>query len=625
MRLTVTERGSRRLIVALATTIMSTLACASRHTAMPAQGAAASAGIASDDAAAPTVTGDQAHADAAIAGMGVSGALGLGGVSEPVAGQVATGSDAGVHPVVPAGQVSLVAASSGTLEVFVDGFSAGKTTLPGEVLTTMIALPLGVTHSLAVHANDQATKTPYVRLQVSGAFGKTGSSTRWKATAATGEESINSTNSWTTPQLDDSAWPRATAVDSTIHDAAFSGGPARAIWSSSNADASVLLRTRLYVPESLLTRGPTGFGNAASGGDGGEVVKVSTRETLVSALAGDSPRILELTGVIDFTGSEGKTTSAGCFQKQCPAPLESELITNQLGACDSAGVPTFPVTLDKAGTKPITVGSNKTILGVGADAVIKGKGLSLSGGVSNIIIRNLAITDINPQVVWGGDALTIDDASRIWIDHVRVSRIGRQMLVTGFGAAREVTVSFSEFDGQTPYAAYCDGAHYWVWLILGANDSLSFVSNWIHHTSGRAPHAGGMKDASNVTHLLNNYYEDVLGHAVNPLTPLAKILLEGNNFERVRQPIQLDTRTPPGPGLAFAPMPSASAMVDTACKAALGRVCEGNLAAPQSGPFPLDQGVLDAFGATPADPSVVPYPANAVPDVVPHFAGPGHI
>jgi hypothetical protein len=30
-------------------------------------------------------------------------------------------------------------------------------------------------------------------------------------------------------------------------------------------------------------------------------------------------------------------------------------------------------------------------------------------GASNIIIQNIKITDLNPQYVWGGDAITLDD------------------------------------------------------------------------------------------------------------------------------------------------------------------------------------------------------------------------
>lgn len=42
-------------------------------------------------------------------------------------------------------------------------------------------------------------------------------------------------------------------------------------------------------------------------------------------------------------------------------------------------------------------------------------------GVSNIIISNIAITNLNPKYVWGGDAISVSGSDQIWIDHVTVS------------------------------------------------------------------------------------------------------------------------------------------------------------------------------------------------------------
>lgn len=42
---------------------------------------------------------------------------------------------------------------------------------------------------------------------------------------------------------------------------------------------------------------------------------------------------------------------------------------------------------DNAGVEGITVASDKTILGEGSSGIIKGKGLRLANGVSNVIIQ----------------------------------------------------------------------------------------------------------------------------------------------------------------------------------------------------------------------------------------------
>ena len=46
--------------------------------------------------------------------------------------------------------------------------------------------------------------------------------------------------------------------------------------------------------------------------------------------------------------------------------------------------------------------------------------LFISGQFFNTHDRNVAITDINPKYVWGGDAITLDGCDMIWIDHVTV-------------------------------------------------------------------------------------------------------------------------------------------------------------------------------------------------------------
>jgi pectin lyase len=73
----------------------------------------------------------------------------------------------------------------------------------------------------------------------------------------------------------------------------------------------------------------------------------------------------------------------------------------------------------------IYVHSNKTIIGVGSNGVLLGKGLRMVG-VSNIIAQNIMI-NLNPKLVWGGDAFTLSGTSRIWIDHVTVSPSPRSL------------------------------------------------------------------------------------------------------------------------------------------------------------------------------------------------------
>ncbi|KAG9999231.1 polysaccharide lyase family 1 protein, partial [Aureobasidium melanogenum] len=159
----------------------------------------------------------------------------------------------------------------------------------------------------------------------------------------------------------------------------------------------------------------------------------------------------------------------------------------------------------------ITVNSNKSLVGQGNKGVIKGKGLRMANGVKNIIIQNIAITDINPHYVWGGDAITLAGTDMIWIDHVTTQRIARQHIVLGESASGRVTISNCDIDGSSSWSATCDGRHYWALYFTGSNDMITFKGNYIHHTSGRSPKIQG----NTILHAVNNYWYDIdsKGHA----------------------------------------------------------------------------------------------------------------
>jgi pectin lyase len=58
------------------------------------------------------------------------------------------------------------------------------------------------------------------------------------------------------------------------------------------------------------------------------------------------------------------------------------------------------------GLNAIKIGSHKTIRGVGSKGIIRGRGLAMFK-VQNIILQNLWITDLNPELVFGGDGIDL--------------------------------------------------------------------------------------------------------------------------------------------------------------------------------------------------------------------------
>ena len=88
------------------------------------------------------------------------------------------------------------------------------------------------------------------------------------------------------------------------------------------------------------------------------------------------------------------------------------------------------------GSGKLGITSNKTLLGVGSSARIEKAELSMSG-VSNIIIRNLTITDAR-------DGIALRRTHHVWVDHCDLAACGDGLLdITN--ESDFVTVSWSRF------------------------------------------------------------------------------------------------------------------------------------------------------------------------------------
>ncbi|KAJ2905689.1 hypothetical protein MKZ38_004764 [Zalerion maritima] len=312
-----------------------------------------------------------------------------------------------------------------------------------------------------------------------------------------------------------------------------------------------------------VTGAAEGFATGVTGGGSAAEVYPSTINELVSYLGDDEARVIVLSQEFNFLDSEGTTTETGC----APWGTDSacQLAINQNGWCDNyqADADQVSVTYDNAGTLGITVASDKTLVGEGSAGVIRGKGLRIVSGASNIIIQNIHITELNPEYVWGGDAITLNDCDMVWVDHVKTSLIGRQHIVLGEDASNRVTISNCEFDGVTDWSATCDGQHYWGLYFTGSNDMITLQQNYIHHMSGRSPKVGG----NTLLHAVNNYWYSSTGHAFE-VGDGAMVVAEGNVFQNINTPVEDDIE-----GLLFT-SPSSSA--NTACYDYLGHNCELN-------------------------------------------------
>ncbi|ROV89782.1 hypothetical protein VSDG_08626 [Cytospora chrysosperma] len=327
--------------------------------------------------------------------------------------------------------------------------------------------------------------------------------------------------------------------------------------------AAIFLAALRAVSAAVVTGAAEGFAKGVTGGGSATTVYPTTTDELVSYLGDSTARVIVLDGTYDFRGTEGTTTSTGCAPWGTASACQ--LAINQNNWCTNyePDAPSVKVSYDNAGVLGITVASNKSIVGKNG-AKIVGKGLRMVS-VSNIILQNVEITNINPQYVWGGDAITLDDTDLIWIDHVTTSSIGRQHIVLGTEASGRVTISNCYFDGYSTWSATCDNHHYWGMYFDGSNDMVTFKNNYIYHMSGRSPKVQG----NTLLHAVNNYWYDYTstGHAFE-VGSGAYVLAEGNVFQNV--PIEVESSSFAG---SMFSVPSSV----TACTTNLGRACQVNI------------------------------------------------
>ncbi|MEQ4305600.1 RICIN domain-containing protein [Plantactinospora sp. B6F1] len=229
-----------------------------------------------------------------------------------------------------------------------------------------------------------------------------------------------------------------------------------------------------------------GFAQGTTGGAGGQTVTVNTQAQLNQYVTASAPYVIRVAGTI---------------------------------------------TISPRGTE-LRVASNKTIIGVGTSGHIVGGGFFLGAGVSNVIIRNLTIRDtLMPDDDPGDDAydydaIQMDTANRIWIDHNRLSRMN-DGLIDSRKDTTNLTVSWNHLvDNNKTFG-------------IGWTDNvtarITIHHNWFQNTRTRNPSADNIA----YCHLYNNYVQNTssYGHYIRGLT---KGVVENSYFENSRNPYYVE-------------------------------------------------------------------------------------
>lgn len=224
---------------------------------------------------------------------------------------------------------------------------------------------------------------------------------------------------------------------------------------------------------SVATGGPVGFAAVdpgTTGGGAGQVVTVTGIDELTRYLTRQEPLIIQVSGTVTMRGMQH-------------------------------------------------VASNKTIVGLGADAKLVKGGLNLSR-VANVIVRNLTFED-SPD-----DAINLQDGTHhVWIDH-NVFGKAHDGQVDVKRESSYVTVSWNIFreHNKTSLVGH-DDKH----IADKGKLKVTYHHNWFRGES-RNPRV-----RFGEVHVFNNFYDGVRSYGVTS-TQDGAVVLEGNFFRGVRQP-----------------------------------------------------------------------------------------
>lgn len=254
----------------------------------------------------------------------------------------------------------------------------------------------------------------------------------------------------------------------------------------------------------------------------------------------DSPRVVVVNNTTIDCTIQPPIQVTTCVLACDPTTGDTKNYYRVLSGADcssSGGTATTPTALKTQNAATIFVKSNKTLLGTGPSSTISGATLYLQSTVSNVIIQNLNLQNVNPDLVEAGDAITIDGANHVWVDHCNFSLISDGFVDVvspdnGTTVPTDVTLSWNHFDGNNQAA--CGGQHNYANTV--EYGTVTFHHNFYDHTLGCSPK---ITYPSAKVHLFNNCWLDVLYYSVG-VDKGAEALVESNDFNNSSRPYWME-------------------------------------------------------------------------------------
>jgi pectate lyase len=272
----------------------------------------------------------------------------------------------------------------------------------------------------------------------------------------------------------------------------------------------------------------------------------SNRDTsakrLSDALAGTTARI-----VLFEAGNYDLALTMAVKESTCQGTCTNGAHYTEIGGfCDCNKVSCTSSGYDHT-TRSIDLGSNKTLIGLGAGATFS-HFMMRAVRNGNLILRNLAFTQLPGDVRAWDDALLFYPADHVWLDHLSFSGFGRGSVVLSgtrvtdgdsFYTYRDsgwMTFSWLSIDASEPWR--CSGSEDSPYPFFTTNDpGLTFAHVKFKAGGGRNPAIDG-EDA----HFINTAWEKVTDGLDGRGN--AKLRVEGCYFDG-KTPVRMDDPKPP--------------------------------------------------------------------------------
>lgn len=213
------------------------------------------------------------------------------------------------------------------------------------------------------------------------------------------------------------------------------------------------------------------------------------------------------------------------------------------------------ITFPAAGRLTLNNQTGKSILGlagarlISVDLTSGGSGILYAKNSSNILIKNITFEGPGAYDVDGNDNLTLDNCTSVWVDHCTFQdALDGNLDIKN--ASDLITVTWTKFQYlKAPIPGGSGGSNdHRFSNLFGSDDSATQDDGKLRITMQYCWWGPGVRERMprvrfGKVHLLNNYFNSSVSNYCIYAGFKADLLIEGNYFENVKNPIRLETGT----------------------------------------------------------------------------------